>query len=174
CIITFSLIFPTALFSQVSEDARNLMISKTLDIIETYRDLTIIENQDIGQKIYQTDISPNIKRGYIIEKTLGAVEFALGINIGYLAGNTSYEIGGIDSGISWKSELVFPFDNWVGGGNILLGRHPFYLNLQGWTNIDKRTNGGMTDKDWLESILISSTESDYEAQITILDTKPVI
>lgn len=110
-------------------------------------------------------VFPKAERIQVIEKALGELEFALAIGIGYLAGDTYYEI----TPAPYKSELIFPFNDWLGGGNILLGYYPLYVNFQGWTNITKRTNSGMTDKDWADGVLFSSTESDNEAQIKILD-----
>jgi len=120
-------------------------------------------------EIPSVDPFPNAKRARIIDTTLGRIEFALAIGTGYLAGDTRYEINFVESGISGKSELVFPFDNWLVGGNISAGYYPLYLNFQGWGNIAEKTTGGMTDKDWENGALVSSTKSDYRAQIAILD-----
>jgi outer membrane protease len=114
-------------------------------------------------------VFPKVGRMQVIEKALGEFELALALGIGYLAGDTRYEINFTDSGVTGKSELIFPFNDWLGGGNILLGYYPLYVNFQGWTNITKRTNCGMIDKDWTDDELVSYTESDNEALIRILD-----
>ena len=125
--------------------------------------------ENIGKEAYPTGPFPNMERARVIEKTLDKTELEVGIGIGYLNGHTSYEIDFPYYGYTGRSKLGFPIDNLLAGGNILLGRQPFYLNLQGWTNISKNTDDKMKDKDWLEWLLFSSTESDADAQMAILD-----
>jgi len=138
-------------------------ITQTFDRIE-HRG---IENRE--RETYQPGLFSNITRERVIEKTLGKIEFELAIGIGYLSGYTSYEIDFPWDGYAGKSELKFPFDNWLTGGNISVGYSPFYLNFQGWTNISKKTNGDMEDKDWKGEYLLSSTKSDADGQMVILD-----
>jgi outer membrane protease len=124
---------------------------------------------DMGSKMNPMGLFPNLERGRVIETTLGKLEFTAAVGVGYLAGDTRYEIDFSDSGINGKSELVFPFNKWLAGGNVSAGYYPFYLNFQGWTNIAESTSSGMTDKDWADGFLFSSTKSDYKAQVSILD-----
>jgi|GEM_PF-1821560 len=121
------------------------------------------------QGTYQAALSPNMGRARVIEKTLDKMELEVGIGIGCLNGYTSYKIDFPVDIYTGRSKLDFPIGNLLAGGNILLGRHPFYLNLQGWTNISKNTDGEVKDKDWLDWWNFSSTESDADAQMAILD-----
>jgi outer membrane protease len=127
--------------------------------------------EDIERGTYQIGLFPHIERERVIEKTLNKIEFELAIGMGYLNGVTSYEIDFPVDGYTGRSKLEFPFGNWLTGGNILVGYYPFYLNFQGWTNISKKRTGDMKDKDWLDSYLVSSTESDADAQMVILDAR---
>jgi len=143
--------------------SRGEFITHTLDRLDHQG----IEN--IGRGIYQIGLFPNIEREQFIEKTIDKIEFELAIGMGYLYGYTNYEIDFPVDGYTGRSKLEFPFGNWLTGGSILAGYYPLYLNFQGWTNISKKTVGDMKDKDWLDSYLFSSTESDADAQMVILD-----
>lgn len=182
-IISIKIIFvsifllPVYLFAQDNfSPQRNLLTSaerkELINRTLAKFDQSKVEYQDvenIGRGSYQTALYPNIGRGFVMDKTLDKLEFELAIGIGYLNGYTSYKIDFPVDEYTGSSKLEFPFGNWLTGGNILLGRHPFYLNLQGWTNISKNTDGEMEDRDWIEQYLFSSTESDADAQIVILD-----
>jgi hypothetical protein len=163
CFVILFLLFPIFLFAQdfwtrpLSEDKRDEIIEMTL------------RKFDQEEPSIQITSFPNIERERVIKETLDDIEFELVIGMGYLSGQTSYEIDFPWDGYTGRSKLEFPFGSWLSGGNILVGNSPFYFNFQGWTNISEKTNGDMKDKDWIDSYLFSSTESDADAQIVILD-----
>jgi outer membrane protease len=141
--------------------SRAEIISQTLDRQEN--------PTEIVKGNYPRPLLHDIERGYVMNKTLDKVEFAMAIGMGYLYGDTSYEINFSEGGYAGRSELTFPFDTWLLGTDISVGQYPFYLNFSGWTNMLKKENGGMEDKDWIDGYLFSSTESDNKAKIATLD-----
>ncbi|MCM8801579.1 MAG: hypothetical protein NC912_06270 [Candidatus Omnitrophica bacterium] len=66
-----------------------------------------------------------------MEKTLNYLE--LGIVLGYLAGETIYEIKFPFLGFTRRSQLKFPLGNWLIGGRSVLRWRNFRLSLEGYT-----------------------------------------
>lgn len=103
------------------------------------------------------------QRQNVIRQTLDDLELGLAVKIGYLTGNTTYDFA------SHTSELKFPFDLWIAGGDFSLGYKNFSLNTELLGSITKESGSRQTDKDWLLGALISSTESTSKTDAVILD-----
>lgn len=90
--------------------------------------------------------------------------FIFGAEIGCLKGTTTYDYN------YHTSELEFPMDNWMGGGNLTLGFGDLALNAEVWSQLEKDAGNDMKDKDWnSDGQLISYTKSNAELEAVIWD-----
>lgn len=87
-----------------------------------------------------------------------------GVNIGYLKGNTAYDFD------HHTSELEFPMDNVMAGGDFSLGYKDLSLNAQLWAPVEDYSGFDMKDKDWdSQGNLISYTKSKAYMEAIIWD-----
>lgn len=161
------IIFPCAAFAQTSPSARDMMISKTLDIIETHNDLKspqtnyypIEKQEDYSGRQDQEEFDNPLY--YLIGKRS---YFTLGLLTGYIKGRTRYHIS-FDNpyavGGHGESELDWPLSNaligLVASINYRLTENPdetrdrARLELAWFMRrLDKRS-GKMEDSDWIEN-----------------------
>jgi outer membrane protease len=160
-------IFPAALFAQTPESARDLMISKTLDIIETHKDLEPPKNNYNEQEKQETHLDGGYKdfmndpvyyllgsRGY----------FTLGLLSGYINGRTRYHIQfdyDYSAGGHVESELNWPLSNSLIGLitslNYRLTENPdetrdrARLELAWFMRRIDKSAGKIEDSDWFEN-----------------------
>lgn len=113
----------------------------------------------------QEESAPSLflQRYGIIDETLDRVQVEVALRIGYIAGSTTYDFN------DHTSELMFPLGNWMGGASASVGFKNFSLNGEIWATMSEAVNSKMTDKDWINDALISSTESTEEMDGYIYD-----
>lgn len=100
----------------------------------------------------------------------GGFRVRVGPKVGYLSGDTSYEITFPWDGDTGKSRLDFPLDTFVAGVDVSIGTEVFSLNLEGLMPFQEKTYDEMKDKDWVVGYLPwSSTESDAQIEALIWD-----
>lgn len=88
--------------------------------------------------------------------------FSIEPRVGYMRGETAYD---------WqhqRSELIFPYDNWMAGAAVSVSKGPCSLNGEFWMPVEGDA-GDMTDRDWIDGILFSETFSRSELDALILD-----
>ncbi len=100
---------------------------------------------------------------YIQQFTFRDYILDLCIMLGYMTGDTTYDFD------NHTSELKFPLGNGVIGGNLSLGYGNFSVNSEAWVPFTNHVREKMTDKDWALGILISSTDSNTDADALIWD-----
>ena len=155
--------FPSLVFSYQS-DERESVIQETLDKFK--EEPSSLEITPAEQEFLEKELSSGLftTKQTIIAKTLKDITVEVALRLGYIAGDTTYNFN------HDTSELKFPFDNWMGGGSLEVGYKRLFFNAQAWAPISKETGSKMTDKDWIQGILISSTESNQDIDGYILDT----
>lgn len=78
----------------------------------------------------------------------------LGLELGYLKGNVAYDFN------HHTSELEFPMDNLLAGGDFSFGYKDLSLNAQLWFEVEDYAGFKMKDRDWdSQGTLISYTKS---------------
>ncbi|MDP1854292.1 MAG: omptin family outer membrane protease [Candidatus Omnitrophota bacterium] len=154
--LILGLLIPPFVFSY--SDSRETAIQDALDVLKGEPALARTVRAE-----EESVSSPFFKRHKIIGETLDEIELEVTLKIGYIAGDTTYDFD------NHVSELMFPFDNWMGGANVNAGFKKFSLNIDFWAPIDKEANSKMTDKDWFSATLISSTESRADMDAVIAE-----
>ncbi|MFA4888863.1 MAG: omptin family outer membrane protease [Candidatus Omnitrophota bacterium] len=88
----------------------------------------------------------------------------LGLNLGYIKGNTTYDFN------HHTSELEFPLNNPMIGGEVILGYKDFSFISELWGTLSSSCASDMKDKDWNGAGgLISHTESSADLDAIICD-----
>lgn len=160
-VVEFSFL-PLAFSYQVDE--RENIIQQTLDKFK--EEFSSFETTPREQEFLDKELSSELfaTKQSVIAKTLKDITIEVALRLGYISGDTTYNFD------HDTSELKFPFDNWMGGGSLEAGYKRLFFNAQAWVPISKETGSKMTDKDWIQGILISSTESNQDVDGYILDT----
>lgn len=155
-LLILGLIVPSVVFSY--SDSRETAIQDALDALkgEPVPSKAVLAQQEAVS-------SPFFERHKIIGETLDEIELEVTLKIGYIAGDTTYDFN------NHVSELMFPFDNWMGGADVNAGFRNVSFNIGFWAPIDKEAGSKMTDKDWAGATLISSTESRAELDAVIAE-----
>jgi outer membrane protease len=162
--LIFFLFIPSFIFGYPS--GRDNVLEETLNKWESHpKDEVIIKKDNLTS----LTVKYSSKREEEIEKVFRNIEMEIALGIGYLLGETSYEIKFSSAGVEGKSRLDFPLGNWLMGLKTSIGYSPLYLNFEGWTQLRKVASGEMADKDWVDSFLLSSTKSDAQLKLKILD-----
>ena len=89
-----------------------------------------------------------------------------GLRTGYIYGYTSYDFN------HHTSELEYPFNSYMGGGNLSLGYKDFSINSEVWGSLcdDPSAGYNMKDKDWdSKGNLESDTKSSSNMNAVIWD-----
>lgn len=138
--IFFYLLIPTIIYAQDNLDLRDKIIEETLLVKEVEAGHLPKES---GRQEY-----PSVGTG-----TGDKTYITLGVESGYIAGNTAYDFD------HHTSELEFPLNNWMIGGNLNIGLKNLSLNAEFWTPLDNDAGFNMKDKDWPDGTLHSYTKS---------------
>lgn len=119
-----------------------------------------LENQDEGGSVSTFD-KPRLSRRLIFSDDLW---LTLGMELGYIRGNTAYDFD------HHTSELEFPFNNPMIGGDIVFGYKDFSFISQFWGTLSSSCASDMKDKDWNGAgQLTSHTESSADLDAIIYD-----
>lgn len=152
---TLFLLFPTMVYAQVDNALRNKVIEETLYAMETKTQLST-------QVLSSANESE--ARGYTQWFAFNDAYLVLGLRFGYLKGNTAYDFD------HHTSELEFPMDNWMIGGNLSFGSKDLSFNTEIWTPVENYAGFNMKDKDWTTNgVLYSYTKSKAEMDAVIWD-----
>ncbi len=144
-LLILSLIFllsPAFIYAQTNSNLRDQVIEETLKVMEAGKTFPSEELPIEEKKVY----------------------FTTGLQIGYLKGNTAYDFA------HHTSELEFPMDNGMMGGNFALGFADLSLNTEAWVPFEKDAGFKMKDRDWIYGYLVSETTSRADMDAIIWDT----
>ena len=167
------ILFPPRIYAaldNISKDKREKTMVATLDAMEIKSRLaSLAKVQPAAQSSNQPQNKMALAFSSGWEKykqifNFGDAYVSVGAKIGYISGDTTYDFN------HHTSELEFPMNNWMAGGDISVGLKDLSLNAQLWGQIEENAGYDMKDKDWNSAgALISYTKSKADMNAFIWD-----
>lgn len=172
-----ALIFlPIVVYAQMDSTLRSRAIEETLrtteaktqsssNVVSSASEKFLKQNSKKIEEIRKKeDIFTQKLKAPIKWTILDDVYLILGLELGYINGNTAYDFN------HHTSELEFPMDNWMIGGNFSSGYKNLSFNTEIWTPLENYAGFEMKDKDWdTNGALSSYTKSKAEMDAIIWD-----